>query len=251
MTLKTFFYQVPKAAVAFSGGADSAFLLWAAKRYDCDVRAYYVKTAFQPRFECEDALRLTQELGVPMTTIELDILSVPEAVANGTRRCYYCKRALFTALWQAVRADGYTILLDGTNASDDAGDRPGMRALQELEVRSPLRECGVRKDEVRRLSREVGLFTWDKPAYACLATRIPTGTAICAADLTKIEQAEKALAALGFRDFRVRLFHGLARLQVTENQLPLVLERRQELLSALGGSFKGILLDLAGRAPST
>lgn len=126
-----------------------------------------------------------------------------------------------------------------------------MQALRELEVRSPLRECGVRKDEVRRLSREAGLFTWDKPAYACLATCIPTGTAICAADLTKIEQAEKALAALGFRDFRVRLIHGLARLQVTENQLPLVLERRQELLSALGDSFEGILLDLAGRAPST
>lgn len=99
MTLKTFFHQVPKAAVAFSGGADSAFLLWAAKRYDCDVRAYYVKTAFQPCFEYEDALRLTQELGVPMTTIELDILSVPEAAANGPRRCYYCKRALFRVLW--------------------------------------------------------------------------------------------------------------------------------------------------------
>lgn len=251
MTLKTFFHQVPKAAVAFSGGADSAFLLWAARRYGCDVRAYYVKTVFQPRFEYEDALRLTQELGVPMTTVELDILSVPEAAANGPRRCYYCKRALFTVLWQAVRADGYTVLLDGTNASDDAGDRPGMRALRELEVRSPLRECGITKAEVRRLSHEAGLFTWNKPAYACLATRIPTGTAICAADLTKIERAENALAALGFRDFRVRLFHGSARLQVTEELLPLALERRQEILSAMGDSFDGILLDLAVRAPST
>lgn len=251
MTLKTFFHQVPKAAVAFSGGADSAFLLWAARRYGCDVQAYYVKTVFQPRFEYEDALRLTQELGVPMTTVELDILSVPEAAANGPRRCYYCKRALFTVLWQAVRADGYTVLLDGTNASDDAGDRPGMRALRELEVRSPLRECGITKAEVRRLSHEAGLFTWNKPAYACLATRIPTGTAICAADLTKIERAENALAALGFRDFRVRLFHGSARLQVTEELLPLALERRQEILSAMGDSFDGILLDLAVRAPST
>lgn len=250
MTLKTFFHQIPKAAVAFSGGTDSAFLLWAARQYGCDVRAYYVKTAFQPRFEYEDALRLTRELGVPMTTVELDILSVPGAAANGARRCYYCKQALFTRLWQAVRADGYTILLDGTNASDDAEDRPGMRALQELEVRSPLRECGVSKAEVRRLSKEAELFTWDKPAYACLATRIPTGTAICAADLTKIEQAENALAALGFRDFRVRLFYGSARLQVTEDQFPLALERRQELLSALRDSFEGILLDLTGRTPS-
>ena len=137
MTLKTFFHQVPKAAVAFSGGTDSAFLLWAAKRYGCDVRAYYVKTAFQPQFEYEDALRLTQKLGVPMTTVKLDILSVPEAAANGARRCYHCKRALFTQLWQTVRADGYTVLLDGTNASDDAEDRLGMQALRELEVRSP------------------------------------------------------------------------------------------------------------------
>lgn len=250
MTLETFFHRVPKAAVAFSGGTDSAFLLWAAKRYGCNVRAYYVKTAFQPRFEYEDALRLARELGVSMTTVELDILSVPEAAANGAQRCYYCKRALFTRLWQAVRADGYTVLLDGTNASDDAGDRPGMRALQELEVRSPLRECGVTKEEVRRLSREAGLFTWDKPAYACLATRIPTGTAICADDLAKVEQAENALASLGFRDFRVRAFHESARLQVTEDQLPLVLQRRQELLAALKDHFDNVLLDLAGRAPS-
>lgn len=250
MTLKTYFYNVHKAAVAFSGGTDSAFLLWVAKRYGCDVRAYYVKTAFQPQFEYEDALRLTQKLGIPMTTVKLDILSVPEVAANGARRCYYCKRALFTQLWQTVRADGYTVLLDGTNASDDAVDRPGMQALLELEVRSPLRECGVSKDEVRRLSRDAGLFTWDKPAYACLATRIPTGTAICAADLTKVEQAEKALAALGFRDFRVRLFHGSARLQVTEDQLPLTLERRQELLTALEDNFSNVLLDLTGRTPS-
>ena len=111
-----------------------------------------------------------------MTVVEADILAVPEAAANGPQRCYHCKTALFSQLRQAAREDGYTVLLDGTNASDDAGDRPGMRALRELEVRSPLRECGLTKEEVRRRSREAGLFTWDKPAYACLATRIPTGT---------------------------------------------------------------------------
>ena len=247
MTLNEFFSLVPKAAVAFSGGTDSAFLLWAAKECGCEVRAYYGKTAFQPQFELEDARRLASELEVPMTVVEADILSVPEAAANGPQRCYHCKTALFSQLRQTAREDGYTVLLDGTNASDGAGDRPGMRALRELEVRSPLRECGLTKDEVRRLSREAGLFTWDKPAYACLATRIPTGAPITKEDLEKVERAEGALHALGFRDFRVRLFHGAARLQVTEEQLPLVLEQREAISSSLGAAFDGVLLDLKPR----
>ena len=251
MTLNEFFSSVPKAAVAFSGGTDSAFLLWAARECGCDVRAYYVKTAFQPQFELEDARRLALELEVPMTVVEVDILAVPEAAANGPQRCYYCKTALFSQLRQAAREDGYTVLLDGTNASDDAGDRPGMRALRELEVRSPLRECGLTKDEVRRRSREAGLFTWDKPAYACLATRIPTGTPITKEDLLRVERAEGTLHTLGFQDFRLRLFHGAARLQMTEKQLPLALEKQAELRAALQPDFSDVLLDLVPRTPST
>ena len=245
-TLEEFFHQVPRAALAFSGGTDSALLLWAARRYGCEVRAYYGRTAFQPEFEYWDALCLARELSVPMTTVEADILAVRPAADNGPERCYFCKRTLFSRLWDAARRDGYPVLLDGTNASDDAGDRPGMRALRELGVRSPLRECGLTKDDVRRLSREAGLFTWDKPAYACLATRIPTGTAITAEDLRRVEQAENALHGLGFRDFRVRLFHGAARILVPQAQLPLALERREELLAALA-AFGGVLLDLQGR----
>lgn len=250
MTLEQFFHQVPRAALAFSGGTDSAFLLWASRRYGCDLRAYYLKTAFQPAFELADARRLADELDVPMTVVELDVLAVPEAAANGPRRCYYCKKALFTRLRQAAAADGYAVLLDGTNASDDAGDRPGMVALRELEVRSPLRECGITKAEVRRLSRQAGLFTWNKPAYACLATRIPTGTVLTAEMLTKVENAEIALAALGFEDFRVRVADGAARLQVTEAQLPLVLVRRAEILAALVPDFAVVTLDLAPRSAS-
>ncbi len=250
MLLEEFFDTVPKAAVAFSGGVDSAFLLWAAKRYGCRIHAYYVKTAFQPEFELKDARRITDELGIPMTVIQVDILSVPEAAANGPRRCYYCKRALFSTLWERARKDGYEILLDGTNASDDAGDRPGMQALSELEVRSPLRECGMTKDEVRRRSREAGLFTWDKPAYACLATRIPTGTEITAEDLRRTEQAEEILDRIGFRDFRVRLFGSGARLQVTEEQLALAVEKRTEIVQELSPLFPAVLLDLQARRAS-
>ncbi len=250
MLLEEYFETVPKAAAAFSGGTDSAFLLWAAKRYGCRIHAYYVKTAFQPEFELEDARRLTEELDIPLTVIHVDILSVPEAAANGSRRCYYCKQALFSALWERARKDGHEVLLDGTNASDDAGDRPGMQALRELEVRSPLRECGVTKDEVRRRSKEAGLFTWDKPAYACLATRIPTGTEITLDDLRRTEQAEGILDRMGFRDFRVRLFGGGARLQVTEEQLAMAVEKRTEIIRELKPLFPAVLLDLEIRRES-
>ncbi|HJB99196.1 MAG TPA: ATP-dependent sacrificial sulfur transferase LarE [Candidatus Flavonifractor merdavium] len=247
MTLEEFFTQHPRTAVAFSGGTDSALVLWAAGRYGREVRAYYVHTVFQPAFELADAKRLAEELNVPLTVVEADVLAVPEAAANGPRRCYYCKRALFTTLWQRARADGYTVLLDGTNASDDAGDRPGMQALRELEVRSPLRECGITKAEVRRMSREAGLFTWDKPAYACLATRVPTGTAITKEALEKVERGENALFRLGFSDFRVRLLGDAARLQVPADQMEKAIALRGEINRALEADFSAVLLDLAGR----
>ena len=247
MTLEEFFTQNPRTAVAFSGGTDSALVLWAAKTWGRDVTAYYVRTPFQPAFELADARRLAAELDVPLAMVEADVLSLPEVAANGPERCYFCKRALFTALWRAVRADGYALLLDGTNASDDAGDRPGMRALAELDVRSPLRECGLTKEAVRRLSRQAGLFTWDKPAYACLATRVPTGVPITPADLERVERGEEALFRLGFTDFRLRLFHGAARLQMPEGQLERAAALRGEIVQALQADFDEVLLDLKGR----
>lgn len=243
MTLQDFFRANPKAALAFSGGTDSAYLLWAASQWAKDVKAYYVHSPFQPAFELSDAKRLAEELRMPMTVLEADVLSVPGAAANGPDRCYHCKTALFTLLKEAALADGYTLLIDGTNASDDAGDRPGMRALKELAVRSPLRECGVTKAEVRQRSKEAGLFTWDKPAYACLATRVPTGTAITPEALTAVEGAENALADLGYRDFRVRLFHGAAKLELTEHDFMRAAGEREAVRAALSPWFKTVLLD--------
>ena len=247
MTLEQFFKEVPRAALAFSGGTDSALLLWAAKTYGCDLRAYYVNTAFQPAFELADAKKLAEELDMPLTVVEADVLVVPEAAANGPRRCYYCKKALFTTLRQRAAADGYTVLLDGTNASDDAGDRPGMQALRELEVRSPLRECGITKDEVRRMSKEAGLFTWNKPAYACLATRVPTGTAITREALEKVERGEEALFQLGFTDFRVRLLGDAARIQVPADQMEKAVQLHDTIIKELEADFSAVLLDLKGR----
>ena len=145
MTLEEFFREVPRAAAAFSGGADSAFLLLAAKKCGCDIKAYYVSTAFQPEFERRDAKRLAGELGIPMKTVDLDILAVAGAAENGPRRCYYCKRALFAALREAAEADGYPVLLDGTNASDDAGDRPGMQASRSSACARPCGSAGSRR----------------------------------------------------------------------------------------------------------
>ena len=227
---------------------DSAYLLYAGIKYGCDIHAYYVKSEFQPQFELEDAERLAKELGARMTIIELSVLQYPDVTANGPRRCYYCKHQIFSRIISAAQADGYTLLLDGTNASDDVNDRPGMQALKELSVRSPLRECGLTKAEIRQLSREAGLFTWDKPAYACLATRIPTGTVITAADLIATENAESALFALGFTDFRVRKAGDTAKLQVPEVQLSKVLENRTEILERLKPYYRSITLDLEVRS---
>lgn len=247
MQLEAFFAAHPKAAVAFSGGVDSAFLLWAACAYGCDVRAYYAHSAFQPAFELADARRLSDALAIPLAVIELDILSVPGAAQNGPDRCYHCKKAIFTALRAAAAADGNAILLDGTNASDNADDRPGILALRELEVRSPLRECGLTKAEIRRMSSAAGLFTWDKPAYACLATRIPTGTALRAEDLRRVETAENALSLLGFSDFRVRILGDCARIQLPAGQIDGFLAGREAVLAALSPLFSGVLLDLEVR----
>ena len=248
MTLPEFFQANPRAAVAFSGGTDSAYLLYAAARYARQVRAYCARSPFQPAFEWEDARRLAGELGVELRAVELDVLALPEVAANPADRCYHCKRAVFSAISRAAREDGFPLLIDGTNASDDAGDRPGMRALRELRVRSPLRECGLTKGEVRRLSKEAGLFTWDKPAYACLATRIPAGEEITREKLQKTEAAESLLFSLGFSDFRVRLLGGRAMIQLPEGQLPLLLERRGQVLDGLKGKYSAVLLDLEPRA---
>ena len=247
MTLTEFFHQNQKAAIAFSGGVDSAYLLYAALQSGADVRAYYVKSAFQPQFELDDARRLAETLSADMRVLDVDILADETVAVNPPDRCYHCKRRIFSAIASAAAADGYTLLLDGTNASDDAGDRPGMRALRELSVRSPLRECGLTKPEIRRLSREAGLFTWDKPAYACLATRVPAGERLTAEKLENTERAEDFLFSLGFADFRVRLFNGAARLQLPAEQLPRLLERRAEILSELKKTYSAVVLDLEVR----
>ncbi len=245
MTLQEFFTAHPKVALGFSGGVDSSYLLYAAKQAGADVRPYFAKTQFQPEFELEDAKRLAELVDIELTILPYDVL--PAAGFNPPDRCYYCKTALFGALVARAKADGYDTIIDGTNASDDAGDRPGMKALQEMQVLSPLRLCGLTKQDIREKSGEAGLFTWDKPSYACLATRFPAGVQITEEGLKKVEQAEGALFDLGFTDFRVRVYHGAARIQLPKAQMERALAMRQEILDKLRPLFEGVFLDLEGR----
>lgn len=245
--LKAFFNEHPEAAIAFSGGADSAYLLYEAKLYAKRFAAYYVKTAFQPEFELADALRLARELDIPLRVLCLDTLGCEEIASNPPDRCYHCKRRIFGAIAEAARREGFTLLLDGTNASDEEGDRPGMRALKELCVLSPLRMAGLEKRRVRELSREAGLFTWDKPAYACLATRIACGRRIERRLLERTERAEGLLSAMGFADFRIRTLGETALLQVTGAQMEKAREELEELKRALCPPYADLLLDMEAR----
>lgn len=247
MDLSAFFKENPKTAIAFSGGVDSAYLLYTASVYRAKTKAYYVKTAFQPQFELDDARRIADELHIDMAVIEEDILKQEQIIINSPERCYFCKKRLFSLIMQAAKSDGFSLLLDGTNASDDVSDRPGMKALKELSVRSPLRECGLTKEAIRRLSKEAGLFTWNKPAYACLATRIPTDITITAEKLANTEKAENYLHQLGFTDFRVRLFADCAKIQIPENQLDKILKYRVDILQEFKKYYFDVLLDLEVR----
>lgn len=245
--LNDFFKEHPRVALAFSGGVDSSYLLYEAVQSAECVKAYYVESDFQPAFEREDARRLADELGAVLEFLKVDVLSDPEVAANPENRCYYCKKNIFSTIQNAARQDGFSILMDGTNASDEESDRPGFKALSELSVRSPLRECGLTKDEIRRRSHEAGLFTWDKPAYACLATRIPAGTAIRQEDLRRTERAEIILRDMGFRDFRVRLMGESAKIQVTEDDFERALNEREKILAELSEDYADVLLDLKER----
>jgi uncharacterized protein len=163
-------------------------LLYAGLKYGAKIEAYYVKTPFQPDFELQDVHRLANELGTKITVINKNILEDELIASNPPNRCYLCKMVIFKMIRELAFSDRFPLIIDGTNATDNADSRPGMKALAELSVRSPLRECGITKDEVRKLSKEAGLSTWNKPAYSCLATRVPFGRTLTEKMLREMEE---------------------------------------------------------------
>lgn len=244
MELKNFFSMHPKVAVACSGGIDSAFLLYQAGLFAEDVKAYFVQSAFQPEFELQDAKKMCRLLSIELKIIQVDVLKYTSIVDNPEHRCYFCKKEIFGAIKKEAEKDGYHILLDGTNASDDVDDRPGVKALKEYGVKSPLRECGYSKEMIRKSAKQADIFLYKKPAYACLATRIPYGTKITKELLDKIEVAENILFTLGFTDFRVRIYHEAAKIQLKEDEIPIFIKKKREIITELENYFEEIFLDM-------
>lgn len=247
MDLQTYFINHNEIAVAFSGGVDSAYLLYAAAASGVRVKAFYVKTQFQPAFELEDAAAIARKVNSPLHVINCDILAAEGVAANGADRCYLCKRAIMGLVVKAADAEGFQLVADGTNADDDASDRPGMRAVAELGIRSPLSECGLTKARIRELSREAGLFTWDKPSYSCLATRIPAGSPITEDKLARTEAAEKYMVSIGFRNLRVRTIGDAARIQIPSDMFAEAMKQRDNIRRELSKYYSGVLLDMEAR----
>lgn len=237
-----------KIAVAFSGGLDSTFLLHAARQALADdVLAVTVAAPFMPESEIEDALSAAQAMKVRHLLVEAPF---PEPLrANPPDRCYLCKRTLFSLLKDVAMREKCTHVLDGTNLDDLDDYRPGLKALGELGIKSPLLTEGLTKQDIRDLSREHGLATWDKPAGACLLSRIPHGTRVDEAELRRIDQAERFLKGLGFAAVRLRSHGDLARIEVPRERVAELVEADTRhgidaRLKALG--YRHVSVDLAG-----
>ena len=242
--------EMGNVAVAFSGGVDSALLLAvAARMYHVKLMAVTATSVSYAEHERDDAQRFAQRIGVKHRYLEFDQMSIPEFVANGPERCYYCKKAIFSTIQAFAAEEGFTNVVDGSNADDMKVYRPGTKALSELGIRSPLKEAGLSKAEIRKLSREMGLFTASKPSYSCLASRIQYGEPITPEKLERVEQAEDFLAKLGFTHIRVRSYGTLARIEVEPSQITLLAQvnTRNKIIARLTElGYNYVTLDLAG-----
>ncbi|GMA97280.1 ATP-dependent sacrificial sulfur transferase LarE [Pelosinus sp. IPA-1] len=240
--------DMEKVVLAFSGGVDSTFLLKAAKEALGDnFKAVTIQSPYIPKWEIEEAKQLVAELGVAFEILEAPIID--EIRNNPENRCYLCKTAVFSQIKAIAQREGYPYVIDGTNFDDISDYRPGLKALRELGIKSPLLECHLSKQEIRSLSKELGLTTWDKPPYACLLTRIPYGNVLKEEDFIKIEKAEKYMMDRGFRAIRVRCHEDLARIEVDKKDKAKLLN--EDLLDEISDKFKEfgfryVTLDLEG-----
>jgi len=248
--LKEILTKMESVLVAFSGGVDSAFVLKVAKDVLGDkVLAITATSPVYPSEEIEQAKTLAQDLGVKHKIIESQELSNPKFFNNPKDRCYWCKRELFAELLNIARENNLKYVLDGTNFDDLDDFRPGMKAAGEFGIRSPLKEAMLTKEDIRSLSKRLGLPTWDKPSFACLASRFPYGMKITRGNLIKVNSAERFLKRFGITQVRVRHHDKIARIEVVEEDIPKLLEeklRRQVIscLKKLGYSY--VAVDLEG-----
>ena len=246
--LRAILTEVGSAVVAYSGGADSALVLSVAHEVlGARCVALTGDSASLDPDERDAARRTAAEIGARHVLVATGETSDPRYVANAPDRCYWCKTELHEHTTAFARDHGFAAVVDGLNADDDPRDRPGVRAGHEHGVRSPLREAGITKADVRELSRRRGLRTWDKPAAPCLSSRIPHGTPVTVERLREVGDAERALRALGFRDLRVRHHGDLARIEVPADDVSRVAELRDAVVrSVRAAGFRFVTVDLAG-----
>lgn len=242
--------EMGSVAVAFSAGVDSTLLLRAAHDVLGDkAAAVTVRSRFVPARELEEAASFCAALGIRHIVLDADVLAIPGVADNPPDRCYLCKKAIFTRIAETAADLGLAWGAEGSNADDLRDFRPGMRAIRELGVRSPLLEAGLTKAEIRAISKALGLPTWDKPAMACLATRFETGRPLNAEGLAQVEKAEGWLSDRGYKQLRVRVHGDLARLELDEAGLerlrsPAEAAAVHQALRSLG--FRYVTLDLGG-----
>lgn len=239
--------ELSSVVVALSGGADSAFLAWVAND-ELGERAL-AATAVSPSLPADERLacaELAASWGLRWVEVETDELANPEYARNDGDRCYWCKDALMRALGSLAAAEGATVVL-GVNVDDLGDHRPGQRAAAERGAAFPLVDAGFTKADVRAHSKALGLSTWDKPAAACLASRVPYGTPVTLGRLSAVERAEAALRRLGFPELRVRHHGEVARIEVPDDQLEAVVAQRSEVVAAVtAAGYRWAALDLAG-----
>jgi uncharacterized protein len=242
--------ELKSVVIAFSGGVDSTFLLKVA--YDTlgpKAIAVTIHSALQPTWEINEVQELVSGIGAEHIQERVDVFQIPGFADNPSDRCYHCKKRVFRRIQEIAAERGALAVLDGTNADDINDFRPGMKAIAELGVLSPLKECGISKDDIRLLSKELGLPTWNKPSFACLASRIPYGQSITLEKLRAVEKAEEYLITLGYRQIRVRHHGDIARIELGADEKERFLsdedaKKISEKLKEMG--FLYVTLDLDG-----
>ncbi len=223
--LKDILHDMESTAIGFSGGVDSTLLLKVATDILDDKAQGIIASSFSlPKRELDDAIRLGREIGAHVRVITSDEESNPQFVNNPLNRCYFCRSELFSKMVEIADNEGLNYIADGANIDDDSDYRPGKIAQKKYSVRSPLREAGLHKNEIRTLSKKLGLSTFDKPAYACLASRIPYGSKITPENLSMVDQAENYLMKLDFKTVRVRHYEKTARIEVGIEELERILD---------------------------